>query len=214
MRVVQPVGKRGSLKWIQIAVTRHPELLQPSGVGRIKWVSPVADDEMAEYRDAAFLERLGLGHLAASLSTYWPVRGPQWDALGIADGKPVLVEAKAHLNEFESPGTKAGPASMAKISASLDLVRADLGVTGGADWSQTYYQFTNRIAHLWWLRRNGVDAHFLFVNFINDTDMRGPSTADAWDAAFQRACLTLGLPARHGLSDAVHHVEPDVRRVV
>lgn len=214
MRVVQPVGTRGSLKWIQIAVARHSQVLQPAGLGPIDWVSPIAADDHAEYRDAAFLERLGIGHLGSSLKEFWPSRGPQWDALGLSGGSPVLVEAKAHLQEFASPGTKAGPASLERIRAALDIVRADLGVTTGADWSKSYYQFTNRIAHLWWLRANGVDAHLVFVNFLNDADIGGPPEASDWQRAYQEAETLLGLPADHRLRPFIHHVEPDVRMLV
>lgn len=66
MKVKQPVGTKGSLKWIQKAVAT-PAVLNSAirGVVElpadavIEWVSPRADDDRAEYRDAAFLRRLG-----------------------------------------------------------------------------------------------------------------------------------------------------------
>lgn len=75
-RVVQDTKGRGSLRWIQLAVNSNPELLQAqiaeeTGLaGSLTWVSPVAHDEMAEYRDAEFLARLDLQRLSAPLSQF------------------------------------------------------------------------------------------------------------------------------------------------
>lgn len=211
MRVVQPEGTRGSLKWIQKAVNGRPELIQPPGLGPSRWLSPIAGDGFAEYRDGAFLERLGLGRLAPDLAEFWPSRGPQWDALGLDGAEPVLVEAKAHVREFMSSPTQAGGASRARIEAALASVKAALGVKDGVDWTGAFYQFTNRPAHLWWLRDQGVPAHLLFVDFLHDAEMGGPSAAETWDAAFDVAACALGLPAKHRLAAYIHHARPDVR---
>lgn len=48
----------------------------------IEWLSPLRTDDYAEYRDAAFLQKLGLAQHAAALKEFWPTRGPQWDGLG------------------------------------------------------------------------------------------------------------------------------------
>lgn len=45
------------------------------------WLSPLQDDDYAEYRDAEFLHRLGLDELVPSLKQFWPRSGPEWDAL-------------------------------------------------------------------------------------------------------------------------------------
>jgi hypothetical protein len=213
MRVVQSKGTRGSLKWIQRAVALRPDLLKPKALAEIKWVSPLESDDFAEYRDGAFLDRLGFGHLRDDLASFWPSRGPQWDALGLSDGIPVLVEAKAHIREFMSPASHAtAAASRDKITKAFNEVRRDLEVHTSVDWLETFYQFTNRLAHLWWFRkRHNVDAHLVFVSFLNDADMDGPHHEEAWEAAFDVARFALGLPKRHGLSAAIHHVMPDVR---
>lgn len=67
MRIEQPEGKRGSLKWIQRSVEKQPdgvvEQLQAKGVlpvgDTLTWLSPLRDDHWAEYRDALFLDRIG-----------------------------------------------------------------------------------------------------------------------------------------------------------
>ena len=212
MRAGQPEGQRGSLKWIQKAVEKRPDTLQPSDLGRINWLSPTRHDDFAEYRDEAFLRLLGLSHLDASLNDFWPRRGPQWDALGKAGDSVVLVEAKAHIGEFLTPGSKASDRSLQKIDAAFAQVRRSLTATGATDWSVTYYQYANRIAHLWWLRKNGVDAHLLFVSFLGDSDpaIKGPRCKETWRAAYDAADYALGLKKNHKLSRFVHHVMPEV----
>jgi len=66
-RIEQPKASKGSQRWLQILVNRCPHLLneqilpQMGGRGaRIEWLSPLESDRYAEYRDWAFLERLGL----------------------------------------------------------------------------------------------------------------------------------------------------------
>jgi hypothetical protein len=213
MRVVQPEGRRGSLKWIQRAVAYSPEILQPKKLPKIEWLSPLQRDAYAEYRDEAFLELLGLSSLAGSMRAFWPKRGPQWDALGMTEHGPILVEAKAHVSEFFSPATQAGDTSHAQIKAAFRTVQLDLGISPKVGWSEVYFQYANRMAFLWWLRNQGVKAELLFVSFLHDKDMGGPTSAETWEAAFQSADYTLGLPARHKLSGHVHHLTPDVRQI-
>ncbi len=215
MRVVSRGLAKGSLKWIQRAVEeRWPALEDPivSGVGHsIDWVSPLRNDDFAEYRDAAFLQRIGLSRLSDELRTFWPDRGPQWDALGIAGGsRIVLVEAKAHILEFCTPPTQAGPQSRPLIEESLSRVAKALGSTRGDRWPDQFYQFTNRLAHLWFLREAGIDAFMVFVGFLDDEEMAGPTCAEAWEAAYQVAGYALGLGNRHALSRFIIHAYPSV----
>lgn len=123
----QPLGKRGSLRWIQRAVNECPAVLDASVLARLKrarsieWRSPLAADDRAEYRDGGFLDRLGLTGHRAALAAFWPAGGPQWDALGISNaGDVLLVEAKAHVAEMCMVGSQAGTASRARIEASLE----------------------------------------------------------------------------------------------
>jgi hypothetical protein len=129
----------------------------------------------------------------------------------LAEEKIVLVEAKARLAEFVSPASQASEASLLKIEAAFAQVKECLGVAPGFDWTQAYYQYANRIAHLWWLRENGVDAHLMFVDFINDEDVGGPSDIETWRGAYAVADDQLGLPQRHALSPFIHHVYPDTK---
>ena len=214
MRAVQPQGTRGSLKWIQALVNQRTDLLdrqvrESCGLKpdeAIEWVSPLADDEYAEYRDASFLRRLGveLGH--RPLREFWPRRGPQWDALGRTDkGTVFLVEAKANVPELVSPASGAkSPASISLIDDSMKEVQRSLRVDTGIDWSGKLYQYANRIAHLYLLRElNRTPTYLLFIYFVGDKGVDGPQTAGEWKAAIEVAERVLGLPARHRLSDYV-----------
>ncbi len=215
-RVAQPTGTRGSLKWIQKVVNAHPALLDrmllPTlGARRIEWLSPLAADDFAEYRDRDFLVHLGLGDLGDALSTFWPERGPQWDALACSDASDViLVEAKAHIDELCSPPTKAGEASRQRIETALKQATAALGVSPRGAWTDVFYQLANRLAHLHFLRRNGVAAWLVLINFVGDTEMGGPTNAAEWEAAYRIVNHVMGLGARHRLAPYVVHLYPDV----
>ncbi len=217
MRIEQPAGSRGSLKWIQRAVgERWPTLEAPIrsriGTDALTWHSPLESDAFAEYRDEAFLGLIGQLHLADALHGFWPARGPQWDALGTTDTDTVvLVEAKAHIAEMLSPATAAGPVSRQRIDTVLDELAERLGPgRKRARWSEQFYQLANRLAHLDFLRRNRVEAYLVLVDFIGDDDIGGPHTAEAWDAAYEVAFHVMGLPKRHALAPYILHVRPDV----
>ncbi len=214
-RLRQKAARRGSQKWLQIAVAAAPQRLQPPGLAPLTWRSPLADDDHAEYRDAAFLERLGLGHLAPALAAFWPRGGPVWDGLATCADGVVLVEAKAHLREaLSTPCAARDPDSRARIAAALGQAREALGARGGGDWMEVFYQSANRLALLWWLNAQGVRAHLLMVGFLGDAGMRGPATPEAWQAMARAIRQALGLPEAHPLRDRVHWVHPPVEGLV
>jgi hypothetical protein len=217
-RVKQPAGDRGSLKWIQRAVgekwaTLEEPIIRQTNTLSIEWRSPLADHDYAEYCDGAWLDCLGLERLRPSLVDFWPKRGPQWDALGLTNsGDVLLVEAKAHIAEMFSPATAASFRSRDHIERSLAEVQATLPLRDGhAEWSCTFYQISNRLAHLYFLRSNGVPAWLILVGFTGDREMGGPDHAETWHAATSTAFHALGFPARHALSPWICHVCPDVR---
>ncbi|PWJ10339.1 hypothetical protein [Jannaschia seohaensis] len=213
MRVPQPEGCKGSLKWIQRAVERRPDLLNLPNRRRVEWLSPLRSDDWAEYSDEDSLRRLGLSDHGAALRAFWPRRGPQWDALGHIDGAPVLVEAKAHLAEFLSPATQAGPSSRPRIEAAFGTVQRAEGLRPPADWTRCLYQLANRIAHLWFMRSRGLDATLLLVGFVGDRDMSGPEHPETWASAEAVAFHALGLSNGHTLRRSIVSVHPHVQEL-
>ena len=82
MRVPQPYGTKGSLKWIQTLINENSELLNrkiqdhiKNELSLIEWVSPIKEDEFAEYRDEDFLKVLGIEKYHLKLSVSGPKVG-------------------------------------------------------------------------------------------------------------------------------------------
>jgi hypothetical protein len=177
----------------------------------VDWRSPLRNDAFAEYRDSDFLERIGLGDLRPTLGAFWPRGGPQWDALAcLSDGRIVLVEAKSHTSELRSHCT-ASPTARESIEAAFALARPYFGAADSADWTRDYYQYANRLAHLYFLRTHGVDAHLVFFYFLNDTDMAGPTSAAGWSSAIADIHKALGVA---GPIAGVHECFVDTRQLV
>jgi hypothetical protein len=137
------------------------------------------------------------------LSNFWPKRGPQWDALAtFGDHGVILVEAKAHVGEMLSPASQASAESLKMIKSALNKTKRFYKAKPGCDWSKRFYQYANRLAHLYFLRElNGFDAYLVFVNFLNDPDLDGPHTEREWRAAIKVLHEALGvrgkLPRKH-----------------
>jgi len=218
-RFPQPQGAKGSLRWIQHLVNQHPGvLIDAIGLGPVEWRSPRADDGYAEYRDRAFLERLGITLVRRRLEDFWPTGGPQWDALGrAASGEAILVEAKAHVLELLSSPTQARDASAETIRGSLSEAASALGAAPGTDWSQRFYQYANRLVHAWFLAQaNEVPVRLAFVYFIGDAEMDGPSNRREWEAALMVLHEALGLRGRmpRYVAEIFIDVRPSVPKVV
>ena len=216
-RMVQGVRSKGSQRWLQVAVNRCPGVIARAiwgtGIdlpGAIEWLSPLEGDDFAEYRDAAFLERLGVRLDRWSLAEFWPAPGPVWDGLARSGERLLLVEAKAHVGEIDSSSTAAGHDSRAMIEAALGETRAFLGVGLDSDWTRSFYQYANRLAHLYLLRElDGLDAWLLFVYFIGDDTMGSPASQADWEGAVARAKARLGLPNSDWPSSYVRDVYID-----
>lgn len=195
-RVPQKRALKGSQRWIQTLVNEHPQVLNAAiGITDITWLSPLANDKYAEYRDATFLERLDIGSLRPALESFWPAGGPQWDALGRAQsGEVVLVEAKAHIPELLSPATQATDDSLTLIRRSLSETASALGATPGMDWALRFYQYTNRLAHGHFLHNiHGVRTRLVFLYIVGDGDVNGPEHRSEWEAALIVLYEALGL---------------------
>ena len=215
MRHPQGHMPQGSQHWLQVMVSRSPDVFSAAfglpGLGDIYWKSPLEDDDFAEYQDDDFLDLVGISLNKLPLREFWPRRGPVWDGLATSSGgKVLLIEAKANIPELKSPGTQASAKSARKIQASLDASKPSFGSPADSDWSHAYYQYANRLAHLYLLRAaNGVDAHLVFLYFVHARDVSGPSSVEEWQDAIDEAHQALSLG--HGqLTAYVHDVFVDV----
>jgi len=218
-RYPQPSDGRGSLRDIQVLVNKYPHLFEQAISNeltirseKIDWVSPSKEDSYAEYRDEEFLERLGIKTLETPLNDFWPNKGPQWDGLGKgSDDEVFIVEAKANLPEIGSPPSGAGEKSLQLIRESLNTTKSYLGINNNIDWSGKFYQYTNRLAHLYYLRvLNGIPAYLIFLYFIGDDSVNGPNSINEWNAAISDMKEYLGIE-KHKLSGYIADVFIDVK---
>jgi hypothetical protein len=219
-----PAGfaRAGSQRWLQVAVKRCAQRIDAPirdalGIPHrpLAWRSPLEEAGFREYRDMAALRQLGIVRLPVEpLSAFWPRRGPVRDALAIAGtGQPLLVEAKANIPEAASPKTKASCASLKLIQGSLRRGQCAIAPKSEHDWSGVFYQYANRLAHLYLLREvNSLPAELVFVYFINAIDVDGPTTGSEWDAVTALTHAALGL-GRHPMLQHVHHVVVDVKNL-
>jgi hypothetical protein len=167
----------------------------------VEWRSPLTADGYREYWDTAFLNCLDLSELATELPEFWPSGGPHWDALGLVhlpgDGQPgvLLVEGKSYPAELfgSGMGAKPGSKSYDRIVNSLAETQQKLGVAGKtpADWCGRLYQSANRLAHLSWLREQGVKTWLVHLLFTDDP--HGRTTAEEWEKAMTIADEELGV---------------------
>lgn len=202
----RPSKTRRSEHWLRVAVNERKKYLNSKialGFGwtsqeSIQWLSPIKDDNYAEYYDQAFLDRLGLYNLRTPLKSFWLPSGPRWDGLAkTTSGKVILVEAKAHIEETVDYHSKASSESLDQINRSLSDTKKAFGAYTDARWESPFYQYANRLAHLYFLSElNSVDAYMLFLYFADAPDVPYPCTAEQWDGAIRLTKKCLGLSER------------------
>lgn len=67
------------------------------------------------------------------------------------------------------------------------------------NWGSCFYQYRNRLAHLYLLRAlNEIDAWLVNIYFYGDSDMKGPMTPEEWQGEMLLMKSYLGL-GRHKL---------------
>ncbi len=198
----RPQEAKRSEHWLRVMVHEHSDLLDTAIAEAfgwrdtvIVWRSPRKDDDYAEYYDEAFLDRLGVDGLAMPLDEFWPKSGPRWDGLArTKDGKLILVEAKAHIDEAVDFRSKASTNSLSRIEKRLDEAKAAFHASKDACWHMPFYQIANRLAHLYYLAGiNKKDAYLVFINFANAPDVPEPASFEEWRGAVRLAHRCLGL---------------------
>jgi len=198
----QDSNGKGSLKDLQLLINQCPDLIYYNIIhtylyfskDKIVWLSPLKNDNFSEYNDMSFIELLGLTPNFL-LYQFWPTGGPHWDGLGISKNKVFLLEAKANIPEIVTdPSRASNPTSNKLIQKSLLEVKSFLNIKNDIDWSGKFYQYTNRIAHLYYLRvLNGIDAYLVNIYFLNDKDVNGPKTKEEWQSAITVMKKYLGV---------------------
>lgn len=222
-RIEQPSDGHGSLKDIQILVNEKTDLID--SMLRIKfpdmandsiiWKSPLKSDNYAEYLDDDFIEKIGLDKKEIKLHDFWPKGGPHWDALATTTSdKIILVEAKANIPEVVTSKSDAGEISKKLIIKSLEETKSYLGIKNDIDWSGKFYQYTNRLAHLYFLRVIcKKPAYLINIYFLNDKSVNGPETEREWRAALQVMYSYFGI-SRHKLNKYMTNIFIDVNELI
>ena len=192
-RIKQSSNKCGSLKAIQVLINKNQDLINKLIKSKfneltkedIIWTSPLENDEFAEYQGNDFIKKVGLNPNEIQLERFWPTKGPQWDALAHTnEGSIILVEAKANIPEIVSSETGAGEISKELINKSLYETKNFLNIENNIDWSGKFYQYTNRLSHLYFLREKCKKKIFLInIYFIGDESVSGPETKQEWEGA-------------------------------
>lgn len=219
------LASRGSQKWLQLLVKEHKTIifreiaremprLNLNNLDQIEWLSPLEKDGYVEYSDSAFIDQLRVELKHKALVDVWPNGGPVWDGLARTEKDDLLLfEAKSHIGELKSFLKAEAKNSKKKICQSLTQTQDFLGVKSHLGWTAPFYQYTNRLAHLYFLRElNKLPAHLIFVYFLNDPDMHGPSTKEEWQGALKLMKTLLGL-SRHKLSKYMADIFIDVNEI-
>ncbi len=147
---------------------------------------------------------------------FWPNPGNRrWDGVARCAEEWLLFEAKANESELCSPGTGALPPSLRQITRALDEVKLFLGVPSETVWHGRYYQYTNRLAALYFLNIVAkIPARLVFLYFTGDVFPDGrpcPQSEQAWRPLIGKCHAELKLPDTHRLSDRTHDVFAPVR---
>lgn len=154
---------------------------------------------------------------------FWPQSGNvhNWDAVARGRfGQPafwLLVEAKAHTEEIRSDCGAKSPASRGRITRAMRRTQNSLNVQDRApeDWLNTYYQFANRLATLYFLTEQGLHARLLFVYMCGDKNPGAdcPATRAEWQQPLQKQEAALGLQNADLPAHGVHKLFVDVEKV-
>jgi len=199
-KVTNAIGKTdGHIRWLDFQFTR--------------------DGKDSEWKGIDFLPEKSA--LKREWELFWPNKSGihNWDAIGILESMNrtewILVEAKAHANEMQSNCQATDRESSRKIQQALDGTKQALGVDPERDWTKQCYQFTNRLAVLWFLHNQNIRAHLLHIYFTGDKrPIRSnpdwnpicPVDMAAWKKILGKQADLVGLPKSHVLSKRTHQL--------
>jgi hypothetical protein len=160
------------------------------------------------------LEFLGTHReLQEQWSKFWPVGSGihNWDAVGWVSSNEghevLLVEAKAHVDEIKASCGAKDQQSINRIKRAFEDVKKDLKVSEEKDWMKPYYQFTNRVSVLYFLRKHDIPARLLFIYFVGDRPSQTrqcPRSVGEWEKILAAQAEYVGLTKGHILEDRIH----------
>lgn len=223
------VAEKGSQFHLQDLVNKRPDLLnslileanqsiRAAVGGDIQWVSPRAEDDYLEYQDEEFLEGAGYPQLGKELLSFWPAGGPVWDGLAAVPlkkddrGGIIILEAKAHIKEVEGPGCGAKGKSRDVIVKSFTETQRAMGIVPNNRWLGKYYQYANRLAHLYFLLiTREIPSWLVFLYFVGDVEQNGPARQEGWKEVLEEVKEELALPQKHVLSAHIINVFFDLQ---
>ena len=108
---------------------------------------------------------------------------------------PLSRGKSKHSRVQQQPYRRIGKVAQ-RIEDALQKTRDFLGVRSETDWTRCFYQYANRLAHLYFLKEvNGINAALVFVYFVGDDTVLGrePVSHEGWEAAIDLATQHLGL---------------------
>jgi hypothetical protein len=90
-----------------------------------------------------------------------------------------------------------------------DFIRA----AKNAEWTSRFYQYGNRLAHLYWLKeKNGIPSYLINIYFYNDIAQKGPNEIAEWKGAIALLHTYFGI-GKHKLSKNMLEIFIDVNKL-
>ena len=185
-------GEKGSKFWMQLLVnTKLVEELNSAIDKNIRWLSPLKNqDDYAEYElTQSYIS--DITKIPKAVFGFWPSRQPQWDAIAINEEKKILylVEAKAHLKEFESSSKAKSNESQKQIDVAMKGVFDKYYPKGDyTKWHAPYYQLGNRLTFICklneLLEENNWKAKLILLNIADDFTYK-PTAVEDWKKHYE-----------------------------
>lgn len=197
----------------EASLTARRMLVSATDKSQITWLdmpwSGKPDDRMQnlDWQGVQFIDDASV---QGAWGNFWPKSGgaQSWDAIGLRSTPEghewLLVEAKAHVGEMVS-ACKATHPGRKIICAALKETRQALGIAADKaiedTWLRRYYQYANRLAALYFLRKIAVNdkpirARLIMVYFTGECMLPKrdcPGSAAQWDSPIEDMYRSLGL---------------------
>ena len=98
-----------------------------------------------------------------------------------------------NIPEINSTCQAKNPRSLSKIDQSISKARTFYGTEDGKGWKTGFYQYANRLAHLYFFRElSGIDPELVFIYFCDYPSHVGTSTEE-WRVALTAQKKTMGI---------------------